>query len=102
MSRAKVETVTCDLCGYGGEWSRPEDFRSFGDIDLCRWCSQGPLRAGGEMRCGRHALTVGVDTWLCSCGAQYRRPTWVSGRVLNVVPSIVSATAIGHVQETWR
>jgi hypothetical protein len=102
MSRVKVEQLTCDLCGYGGPFSRLEDFWSLGDVDLCRWCSEGPARAGSTTACGKHELTFGEDTWTCSCGEHYRWPWTVSGRVLNVVPSIVRATANGHVQETWR
>lgn len=102
MSRVKVEQLTCDLCGYGGPFSRPEDFRSFGDVDLCRWCSEGAVPAGSVMQCGKHLLTFGAFTWTCSCGEQYRWPWSVPGRVLNAVPSIVRATANSHVQEMRR
>lgn len=98
MSREHVVTTRCDLCGYGGPWSNPEDFRSFGTVDLCRWCCAPACRPGGTIECGRHLVTFGEETWSCSCGEQYRWPRFLPGRVLNAVPSIVTATAESHAQ----
>ena len=44
--RAKIESIHCDFCGYGGAYTRPSDFRSFGDVDLCYWCAQRHVRNG--------------------------------------------------------
>jgi hypothetical protein len=94
--RTKVEQTTCDFCGYGGWLSRPEDFTTTGDVDLCRWCAGAPT-AQGVMACGEHEVTIGADTWTCTCGEVYVRPIFTPFRVLAALPSVVGATASVHV-----
>lgn len=95
MSRPQVTEVRCDLCNYGGPWTRPEDFQHVGDVDLCRWCSDATPKT--RLECGRHVVTFEADTWSCSCGLQYRRP-FVAPRIAAAVPSMLNATANAHVE----
>lgn len=92
--RSTVVEVKCDFCGYGGPWSRPEDFQSIEGVDLCRWCSQGPRV--GVLECGPHRIELSEQTWSCSCGEQYSPPLFVSPTVLAALPSVVQATAYIH------
>lgn len=94
--RTKVEQTSCDFCGYGGTWSRPEDFTAVGDVDLCRWCA-GSSSALGVMECGHHLVTIEPHTWSCTCGEVFRYPILAPARVLAALPSIIGATATMHV-----
>ena len=99
MSTTTVNVTTCDLCGYGGAWTRPEDFRRLLDVDLCHWCAMpGPVVPGGTLSSGRHVVTFTEDSWSCSCGQVYRRPLFLMPNVRAAVPSMVIATANNHVQ----
>ncbi len=102
MSRLNVEATFCDFCGYGGLWARPEDFHSvaLGDAHLCRWCCTPAHGPGAQIESGAHLVTFGDDTWSCSCGEEYRWPWLTPGRVLNALPSVVTATATRHVQRS--
>lgn len=75
MAQTTVVQTRCDLCGYGGTFTRPDDFTHHaGGIDLCRWCSRdpGPLARGGTMECGRHRIEFAEDwSWSCSCGERW-------------------------------
>lgn len=91
--RTKVEQVSCDFCGYGGVWSRAEDFTRTGTVDLCRWCAGAPT-GQGVMSSGRHEVTITADSWECTCGDRYARPFLVPPRVLDALrPSSVRARA---------
>lgn len=70
MSARTVTERTCDLCGYGGPFSRPEDFVQHGSHDFCRWCT--PDWSTGTVSCGGHEVVVpGDGSWQCSCGKTY-------------------------------
>lgn len=96
MSRAIATRTSCDLCSYGGAYTRPEDFTSIDGVDLCRWCADGTPKT--QLECGRHLITFAEGSWSCSCGEQYRRPIFYPARVLAAVPSLLNATANSHVQ----
>lgn len=92
----------CDLCGYGGAFSAPVDFKSFaGDVDLCIWCCHPKESAGNTLSSGGHTVTFTDDAWTCDCGTVYRKP-FISPRVLNVVPDLPAAVAINHVHHAER
>lgn len=96
MSRTQVTEVRCDLCNYGGPYTRPEDFQRFGDVDLCKWCADDQPKT--RLECGRHVVTFTADSWSCSCGEVYRRPLFFLSRVAAVVPNLLNATANAHVE----
>lgn len=106
MSSTKVTVTRCDLCGYGGAWSAPEDFRPIAAgttaIDLCRWCADDTPRAWVES--GGHRVSFGSDSWQCSCGAVYGsvvlrlRMNATPPYVLDAVPSLANATAHIHIE----
>jgi len=96
MSTTKVNVTTCDLCGYGGAWTRPEDFHAFGDVDLCRWCADD--RPVTRMECGGHVVTFSAESWECSCGERYVRPFFLPAKVRAAVPNMLNATASIHVE----
>jgi len=99
VSTTKVDVTSCDLCGYGGAYTRPQDFHRILDVDLCHWCAApGPVRAGATLSSGRHVVTFTEDSWSCSCGQVYRRPIFLMPNVRDAVPNIVLATANNHVQ----
>lgn len=95
MSRTLVTQLSCDLCSYGGPYTRPEDFTTIDGVDLCRWCADASDKS--RLECGRHLVTFGEGTWTCSCGERYRQP-FVSARILAAVPSMLNATANAHVE----
>lgn len=93
--RTTVVETSCDFCGHGGPFTRPEDFKHFDSgVDLCHWCARtgGP----GVMECGPHRIEITADTWTCSCGEAYSRPLFISPRVMDAVPDVVHATARIH------
>lgn len=94
--RTRVEQVSCDFCGYGSPWTRPEDFIAVGDVDLCRWCASA-TSAVRVIECGGHRVTIEADTWRCTCGARYVFPFSVNPAVLAALPSVIGATASVHV-----
>lgn len=96
MSKATVTQTHCDLCNYGGAYTRPEDFRQFGEVDLCKWCADDRPKA--RLECGRHAVTFTAESWSCSCGEAYVRPLFLLSSVRAAVPSMLNATANIHVQ----
>ena len=104
MSRATVDQTWCDLCGYGGAWTRPEDFHAFGEVDLCRWCADD--RPVTRMSCGSHDVTFLGDSWVCSCGGTYggtvarMRLRGVSLDTMSAAPNLGRATASAHIQRT--
>lgn len=68
MATTSMITTSCDLCGYGGELTKPEDFVRHNGFDFCRWCT--PEWTTGTISCGDHTVTVpGDGSWQCSCGA---------------------------------
>lgn len=68
--RTVVAATCCDLCGYGGAYSRAEDFVSNGGFDFCRWCANQP--ATGRLESGGHSVTLpGDGSWSCTCGRTY-------------------------------
>ena len=104
VSATKVDVLTCDLCGYGGEYTRPEDFRKVGGFDFCVWCAAD--RPAESMSCGGHTVTfVGNGSaWVCTCGNTYGgivttlRLRGVSLAVMDAVPNLSRATATAHIQ----
>jgi hypothetical protein len=106
MSTTKVTLTSCDLCGYGGSYTRPEDFRQVttlaGVVDLCLWCCATGTE--GYLSSGRHVVTLEGGSWQCSCGEVYGsvvlrlRMSGVLPHVLDVPPSLARATANMHVQ----
>lgn len=98
--RQKIETVSCDLCGYGGPLTRPEDFTHYANgVDLCHWCAAPG--GNGVTECGQHRATITADGWTCDCGAartaNFLRLA-VRQDVLEVIPNVVHASAVHHVQ----
>jgi hypothetical protein len=102
MTAEVVQAVRCDLCGYGGAFSRPEDFTCRGGFDFCRWCcfegTHGTLSSGG------HAVELDGGSWQCSCGTTYGfvvsmlRLHGVGLAVMDAVPgTLAGATASLHV-----
>ena len=99
--RTQIPIVTCDFCRHGGPLSRPEDFTRFGDVDLCKWCSDAaPLRA---MESGGHRVTFREGGgWECSCGFNTARRAvqalliLTPARVREALPNVDRATAILH------
>lgn len=108
MSTTKVTVTRCDLCGYGGAYTEPQDFRQIstptGLIDLCMWC-MAPPGPDGQLSSGRHVVTLENGSWQCSCGEVYGavvlrlRMNGVPDRVLDAAPSLARATANMHVQQ---
>ena len=98
MSKQMIIATTCDLCNYGGPYSRPEDFRTIDGYDFCRWCADDRPRQG-RLECGRHVVTITEDNWSCVCGATYASvmPPFRYGPVWDAVPSPLNATANFHV-----
>lgn len=108
--RTQTVTITCDFCGYGGQWTRPEDFTHVAaeSIDLCRWCSRPSTPPSGSvLECGRHLVTFTDTGWWCSCGQSFVDtgdvsvkgwPYFVPSRLRRAVPSISFATANVHTQ----
>ena len=109
--RQTIQTTSCDFCGYGGPYSRPEDFSRHGtpgeEIDLCRWCATPAFRPGARTMCGPHDVTIGEKSWTCVCGASFRDtgdiavqgwPFFVPSRIRRSVPDLTTATAIHHAQ----
>jgi len=95
----KVDVTSCALCGYGGAYTEPQDFRRIGDVDLCHWCAApGPVVAGAALECGSHLVTFTEASWSCSCGQTYARPFFLRSNVRAAVPCMVIATANNHVQ----
>lgn len=99
MSKHTAITYSCDFCDYGGPYSRPEDFRHFGDVDLCMWCCEAGTPLGGILECGTHQLEFTAEGWTCNCGESFRRPLFTRPAVVAALPSVVRATANLHVQE---
>lgn len=101
MSRQVVQAVQCDLCGYGGSLSRPEDFTYRGGFDFCRWCMSGPI---SRTECGSHSVTVEDGSWQCTCGEVYGavvlrlRMHGATLAAMDAVPNLAAATAAIHVQ----
>lgn len=101
--RAQTVTTTCDLCGYGGPLSAPEDFTAHSGYDYCRWCAATGKFT--QISSGGHDVTVSGDqTWACSCGRtdaevlSTLRAVGVALGAMNSVPgSLVQATARLHV-----
>ena len=100
--RTQTITTTCDLCGYGGAYTRPEDFTQRDGFDFCRWCMSGPIR---ETSCGGHTVTVeGEGARQCTCGVVYGavvlrlRMHGVTLGAMDAVPNLAAATAAIHVQ----
>ena len=99
-----MDVTTCDLCGYGGAYSRPEDFTKRGGFDFCLWCAGD--KAETQMSCGRHTATFIADgaAWACTCGSTYGgvvamlRLRGVPLVVMDAVPNLARATALAHVQ----
>ena len=97
MSRTQVTQTSCDLCTYGGPWTRPEDFRQFANgVDLCKWCADDRPKAWLE--CGQHRIEFTAESWECSCGERYSRPLFLMPGVRDAVPNMLNATANMHVQ----
>jgi hypothetical protein len=82
------------MCGYGGAWTRPDDFTSIDGVDLCKWCADPTVKQW--LQCGHHTVVFATDSWSCTCGAEFRRPLLPSW-VLAAVPSMLNATANAHV-----
>ena len=106
VSSTKVTLTSCDLCGYGGAYTEPQDFRQIatlaGVVDLCVWCCYtGP---DGQLSSGKHVVTLEGSSWSCSCGDVYGsvvlrlRMNGVPLHVLDAAPSLARATANMHVQ----
>lgn len=101
MATTQRTETHCDLCGYGGALSRPEDFARRDGYDLCRWCMSGPIR---ETSCGGHTVTVSDGSWQCDCGAtmaMLKLTLWRHGvdhGAMDAVPNLAAATAAIHVQ----
>jgi hypothetical protein len=99
--RTPTITTTCDLCGYGGMFSRPDDFTTRSGFDFCRWCMSGPVR---ETSCGGHTVTVADGSWSCDCGmtmAMLKLTLFrygASHAAMGAVPHLDAATAAIHVQ----
>lgn len=107
MSRQVVEAVRCDFCGYGGEYTRPEDFHPVGDVDLCRWCANG--KASRWVESGGHRVTFREGGgWDCDCGMstdQWRVQSvriLTAPRVLAALPSFDNASATQHLEGRIR
>lgn len=90
----------CDLCGYTGTGEALEDFKTIGDVDLCRWCRTPKAQAGSTLVSGRHTVTFTEGSWTCRCGADYERLflTPLEQRVRDAVPDLATAVAVNHVQ----
>ena len=101
--RTKIETISCDFCGYGGPYTRPQDFVRIDDVDLCYWCSRSDEPTW--METGRHLVTFSVMGWWCSCGGimpgaiDIARPLgYRAARIIAAVPSVRMATAHVHME----
>jgi hypothetical protein len=102
--RQQIETISCDFCGYGGAYTRPQDFQRFDGVDLCSWCARSDVPVW--METGRHLVTFTDLGWWCSCGGTMPTATDIGlrlgygvARVLRAVPSIRLATAHVHMEE---
>lgn len=89
--QSKTVTITCDFCGYGGAYTRSEDFTKHNGFDLCRWCADTTKRAWTETGGHRVTFSQAGNDWICSCGERYVRPLFPS-----MVPDPVLATASRH------
>lgn len=105
--RTQVTQTSCDFCGYGGPYTRPEDFHQVGNVDLCRWCANG--RALASLGSGGHEVTFREGGgWDCSCGMNTDRWPVQSLRILTApnvlaaLPSFDNATATQHVEGRIR
>ena len=101
MATIQRTETRCDLCGYGGPYTRSAIFTHRGTFDLCRWCMSGPIR---ETSCGTHTVTLSDGSWTCDCGvtmAMLKMTLWRYGvvhEVMAAVPHLEAATAAIHVQ----
>lgn len=95
MATTQITQTICDLCGYGGAWTRAGDFQRFGSVDLCRWCADD--RPMTRLECGCHVVTFVAESWSCSCGGSYVRPFFLPAMVRDAVPNMLNATANIHV-----
>lgn len=95
MARERVEQISCDLCGYGGPYTRPQDFVRRGPIDLCRWCARGDVPEWIES--GGCRVTFEGLLWTCSCGVVSPLP-WLAipAEVRIHVPEPTLALAYMH------
>lgn len=104
--RLQTIQLHCDMCGYGGPYSEPEDFVAIGDVDLCRWCALPAPRLWVET--GGHRVTFDGESWLCSCGGSHEETLIrlryakepVTARVMNSVPRLANATAHVHLERS--
>lgn len=101
--RTPVVAIECDLCQYGGGFTQPEDFQTFGSVDLCKWCADATSKAWTET--GGHRVTFnGTEGWSCDCGMDstqwpIRSLTILTApRIVAAVPSLDNATAHLHLE----
>ena len=102
MSRATVVQTRCDLCGYGGPYTEPQDFVQRSGFDFCLWCATD--FTSGTLSSGGHEITLDGGSWQCSCGKTYGlvvsmlRLHGVALAVMDAVPgTLAGATANMHV-----
>lgn len=105
MTSSNIVQYTCDLCGYAGPYSRPEDFAHFPalglPVDLCRWCAND--RDSSRVSSGGHEITFTQEgaSWVCDCGMTFERArlyVWRPARVIGVVPNLRNALASMHLE----
>ena len=100
----------CDLCGHTGLYSDPADFTRHGTslhpVDLCWQCAR-PGAVGAKLSSGRHEVTLGTDSWTCTCGETFVDtgrlvvegwPYLLSANLREAVPDLVAAIARHHIQ----
>ena len=96
MAADLTVTFHCDLCGYGGAYTRADDFRHFGDVDLCIWCARPTFPEWIESGGHRCTFTPDGTHWTCNCGTSHGT-VFAPKRVLAAVPHLPTATANAHI-----